>query len=90
MVKPGLDCPLRDPSKIMTWENRLENDAWYAEHISFMTDMKLLWLLFRETLFGKDKTTRADGFSEGTFMGYFEDGTVMDLIIFQRNIIEKY
>ncbi len=86
MVKPGLDCPLRDPSKIMTWENRLENDAWYAEHISFMTDMKLLWLLFRETLFGKDKATRADGFSEGTFMGYFEDGTVMD----SNHIPEKY
>ena len=51
-----------------------------------MTDMKLLWLLFRETLFGKDKTTRADGFSEGTFMGYFEDGTVMD----SNHIPEKY
>lgn len=86
MVKPGLDCPLREPSKIMTWENRLENDAWYAEHISFLTDMKLICLLFRETLFGKDKETRAEGFSEGTFMGYFEDGRVMD----SNHIPEKY
>lgn len=86
MVKPGLDCPLREPSKIMTWENRLENDAWYAEHISFLTDMKLICLLFRETLFGKDKETRAEAFSEGTFMGYFEDGRVMD----SNHIPEKY
>lgn len=85
-VKPGLDCPLRDPSKIMTWENRLENDAWYAEHVSFITDIKLILLLFKETLFGKDKGTRAEGFGEGTFMGYFEDGTVMD----SNHIPEKY
>lgn len=85
-VKPGLDCPLRDPSKIMTWENRLENDAWYAEHVSFITDVKLIWLLFKETLFGKDKDTRAEGFGEGTFMGYFSDGTVMD----SNHIPERY
>ena len=85
-VKPGLDCPLRDPKKIMTWENRLENDVWYAEHVSFITDIKLILLLFKETLFGKDKETRAEGFGEGTFMGYFEDGTVMD----SNHIPEKY
>lgn len=77
-VKPGLDCPLRDPSKLMTWENRLENDAWYAQNISFMTDVKLVMLLVRETFFGKDKEARSQGFSEGSFMGYYEDGTVMD------------
>lgn len=85
-VKPGLDCPLRDPSKLMTWENRLENDIWYAENISFSTDLKLIWLLVRETLFGKDKAIRAEGFNEGTFMGYFEDGRVMD----SNQIPEKY
>lgn len=85
-VKPGLDCPLLDPTKKMTWENRLENDAWYAQNISFKTDIKLLSLLFRETLFGKDKEARSVGFDEGTFMGYFEDGKVMD----SNNIPEKY
>jgi len=77
-VKPGLDCPLRDPTKLMTWENRLENDAWYAQNISFKTDIKLVMLLIRETLFGKDKEARSQGFSEGSFMGYYEDGRVMD------------
>ena len=77
-VRPGLDCPLRDPSKLMTWENRLENDAWYARNVSFRTDMKLVFLLVRETLFGRDKENRSQGFSEGSFMGYYADGRVMD------------
>lgn len=85
-VRPGLDCPLRDPSKVMTWANRLENDAWYAQNISFKTDVKLIILLVREVLFGKDKAARSEGFSEGTFMGYYDDGRVMD----SNNIPEKY
>ena len=85
-VRPGLDCPLRDPSKLMTWENRLENDAWYAQNVSFATDMRLVFLLVRETLFGKDKATRSQGFSEGSFMGYFDDGRVMD----SNSIPDKY
>ena len=85
-VRPGLDCPLRDPSKMMTWENRLENDVWYAQNVSFRTDMKLVFLLIRETLFGKDKENRSQGFGEGTFVGYYCDGRVMD----SNNIPEEY
>ena len=85
-IRPGLDCPLRDPSKMMTWENRLENDAWYAQNVSFKTDAKLIFLLIRETLFGKDKAIRSEGFSEGSFMGYYEDGRVMD----SNHIPDKY
>lgn len=77
-VKPGLDCPLRDPSQYMTWANRLENDVWYARNISFFTDIKLIFLLFKETFAGKDRKVRSDGFGEGSFMGYYKDGTVMD------------
>ena len=85
-VRPGLDCPLLDPSKVMTWENRLNNDAWYAQNVTFATDLKLVGLLVRETLFGKDKKARSAGFNEGTFMGYYEDGKVMD----SNHIPEKY
>lgn len=86
MVKPGLDCPLRDRNNYLTWENRLENDVWYASHISFKTDIKLFLLLFIEIFAGKDKKNRAEGVGEGTFMGYFEDGRVMD----SNHIPEKY
>lgn len=85
-VRPGLDCPLRDPDKLMTWENRLENDVWYARNVSLGTDLKLVFLLVREALFGKDKAARSQGFREGTFMGYDAEGRVMD----SNNIPEKY
>lgn len=85
-VKPGLDCPLRNPDKVMTWENRLENDAWYAQNVSFMTDAKLVWLLVRKAVWGKDRKVRAEGVNEGTFVGYFEDGRVMD----SNHIPDKY
>lgn len=85
-VKPGLDCPLRDTTKLMTWENRLENDLWYVQNVSFITDIKLTSLLVRETLFGKDKAARGSGFNEGSFIGYFENGRVMD----SMNIPENY
>ena len=85
-VRPGLDCPLRDPEKMMTWENRLENDAWYAQNVSLRTDLKLIFLLIRETLFGRDRENRSQGFGEGTFLGYDEEGRVMD----SNNIPEKY
>lgn len=85
-VKPGLDCPLRDPSKLMTWQNRFDNDVWYAQNVSFATDVKLVFLLVRETLFGKDKEARAKGFSEGSFIGYYPNGSVMD----SNNIPKEY
>ena len=50
------------------------------------TDVMLVWLLVRETLFGKDKAARAGGFSEGSFVGYYDDGRVMD----SNHIPEKY
>lgn len=78
-VRPGLDCPLHDPGMgYMTWENRLENDVWYVQHVSFKTDVQLVMLLVRETLGGKEKNARAVGGSEGSFIGYDADGRVMD------------
>lgn len=85
-VTPGLDCPLQDPLKKMTWQNRLDNDVWYAEHIGFWTDLKMTYLLIREVFSGADKNARSQGYSEGTFVGYFEDGRVMD----SNHIPQKY
>lgn len=84
LVRPGLECPLHDSNMTgMTWENRFENDVWYVEHISFKTDVKLFFLLIKEVLEGADK--RGNG-SNGTFMGYDENGRVID----SDHIPEKY
>lgn len=50
-VKPGLECPMAYYSPEGTsWEDRIENDIWYVEHISFKTDiimmMRLVKLVF--------------------------------------------
>lgn len=77
-VRPGLDCPLHDPSMgAMTWDNRFNNDVWYVQNISFKTDIKLVFLLFKDVLWSKDRGNRADAYVGGDFMGYHEDGSVM-------------
>ncbi|MBQ9314992.1 MAG: sugar transferase [Clostridia bacterium] len=86
-VRPGLDCPLHDPQMgYMTWQNRLDNDVWYVENLSLKTDCKMVFLLFKETLFGAEKKSRGNGGSEGTFMGYDQNGKVMN----SYEIPEKY
>ncbi|MCM1191199.1 MAG: sugar transferase [Butyrivibrio sp.] len=78
-VRPGLDCPLHDKKMgYMTWQNRLDNDVWYVENVSFRTDCKMIFLLLNEVFAGKEKEGRARGGSEGTFMGYDKEGNVMN------------
>lgn len=86
LVRPGLECPLHDPDMgEMTWENRFENDIWYVQHVSLKTDLKLFFLLVRETLWGSRRSQRGGG-KTSTFIGYFDDGHVMD----SEHIPEKY
>ena len=51
-VRPGLECPLHDYDKEITWDDRLQNDIWYAENVSFKTDLimfkRLLKLIFNK------------------------------------------
>lgn len=76
-VRPGLDCPMHDPSvDAMTWDARFENDVWYVRNISFRTDLKMLFLLVRDTLWGRDRSRRANA-NGGDFLGYSGDGRVM-------------
>lgn len=78
LVRPGLECPLHNKSdEEMNWFNRFENDIWYVENISFITDCKLLVLLFKEAFFSKRKKTRGDA-AVGTFLGYETNGTIID------------
>ena len=49
-VKPGLECPMPDYSGEITWEQRIDNDLWYVDNISFKTDcimfIRLIKLIF--------------------------------------------
>lgn len=41
-VRPGLECPLPVYNEEVSWEDRINNDLWYVENISFKTDMIML------------------------------------------------
>ena len=50
-VRPGLACfPLnRDKnSGPMTWRAQFEGDIWYIEHLNFITDVKMIFAIFKE------------------------------------------
>ncbi|MGI2293450.1 sugar transferase [Paenibacillus sp. GXUN7292] len=45
LVKPGITGWAQVHGRnAMTWEERLERDAWYAQHQCFRLDLKILWM----------------------------------------------
>ena len=85
-VRPGLECPFHDPSlAVQGWQGRLDNDVWYVRNISLKTDVKMMLLLVKKVFSGKERTESAAG-RTGEFIGYCEDGSVMN----EWNIPRKY
>ena len=56
-VRPGLALQriIDTGSNTWTWRDQFENDIWYIEHISFMTDVKMVWAIFKAVLRASDK-----------------------------------
>lgn len=80
LVRPGLECPPRElTGEPRTWQERLENDVWYVEHVSFRTDCRMLVNLFKFALDSKNAAARADAEEDGTFLGYTEEGIAVTL-----------
>lgn len=56
-VRPGLTC-LRinnnTSSKTWTWREQFENDIFYIEHISFKTDILMIFAVIKEVLHGSE------------------------------------
>lgn len=55
-VRPGLACVRIMPSnsKTWTWGEQFENDIWYIENLCFLTDLKMIFAVLKETLRGAD------------------------------------
>ena len=86
-VRPGLECPIIDESiqQLSGWNQRLENDVWYVEHVSFLLDAKMILAMVR-MVFDR-KQAKARGIAQrGSFMGYNENGQAID----QTEIPEAY
>lgn len=73
-VRPGLECPpWQTDLKSWDWEDRFENDVWYAENISFRVDCIMIIRLIQYAFNKKFSTIRANA-KTGIFIGYNEDG----------------
>lgn len=77
-VRPGLECPPRHlGGSVWTWDEQLENDIWYVEHLSFKTDVIMAVNLVRFALDRKSAAARAVA-KRGSFMGYDLNGKAIN------------
>ena len=85
-ARPGLECPF--PEKLdhpVTWQDRLDNYAWYAQNVSFLVDIKLA-LRMVSLVFSHDSTAVRSVSKSGAFLGYEINGKVID----SNAVPEKY
>lgn len=86
LVRPGLECPFHDSALAKTgWQGRFDNDIWYVENISLKTDLMMGFLLVKKVFSKEEREASASG-KTGEFVGYNEDGSVMN----ERTIPRKY
>ena len=88
-VRPGLECPPRKKlDHIWTWQEQFENDIWYVEHVSFLTDCKMAINLVRFTFDRKSAKARAN-VKRGTFCGYDYDGNAITYENLEETLMDE-
>lgn len=55
-VRPGLTLEriTKSDSKTWTWREQFENDIWYIEHISFLTDVRMVFAVAKAVIRGSE------------------------------------
>lgn len=71
-----------------TWQEHLDNDVWYVEHVSLATDIMMCFRLVQYALDRKSFTARSD-VKTGTFMGYGMDGMAINMDGVPQKYVEK-
>ena len=85
-VKPGLECPSVDiNNSVRLYQEQFENDIWYVEHISFLTDVKMVLALIRLVFNTRERGDHAT-VGGGDFVGYDDQGRAFSM----RRIPPKY
>lgn len=78
-IRPGLECPPRTQlDHAWTWDEQFENDVWYVENVSFLTDCKMIAYLIRYALNPKNSDSRGSA-NRRAFIGYDENGKAISL-----------
>lgn len=54
-VKPGITGWAQvNGRNAISWSKKFELDVWYVNHLSFLLDLKILWLTFKKVLASSD------------------------------------
>ena len=93
-VRPGLECPrmVHVPEEdVFKYQRTFESDIWYVEHVSFLVDVKMIFLLVKMVFsFGK-RGDQAQGRGVSYFIGYNEKGQATSLLNYKDGVAEgKY
>lgn len=90
VVRPGLECPniSLNSNTGNKWHDQFENDIWYVENISFLTDVKMLLGLVRLVFDHREIVSRGEA-KRGSFMGYDEKGIAMNNTDIPQKYIER-
>lgn len=90
-VRPGLECPPREVGNYNnSWQEQFENDIWYVENVSFMTDCKMLLNLVKFAMDKKITAERSSVEKKGSFMGYSVTGKAINLEEIPQSYIDYY
>lgn len=88
-MRPGLECPPRERMKrAWTWQEQLDNDVWYVEHVCFWVDCKMMWHLLHFMFHGNSVRARSEAM-RGFFMGYSEEGIALEWSDISNEYIAK-
>lgn len=64
-IRPGLTGLAQvNGRNFIAWDDRLEKDVEYVEHISFWLDLKILWMTVKVVLARKDVAVNSDAVEE--------------------------
>lgn len=91
-VRPGLECPRvieLDYEDTCKYQRTYENDVWYVENVSFLQDIKLVFLLIKMVFSFKKRTSQAKGEGVSYFVGYDAEGHAMSMNKYKNTIAAK-
>ena len=66
-VKPGITGWAQvNGRNAISWEQKFTFDVWYVDHVSFLVDLKILWMTFKKVI--KRDGISSDG--QATMLGF--------------------